>query len=134
MLEVLYTKRSVCQTICVIYSRPVGQTTEGVIHEEAVMSATHTQTRPLTFDERKEKKEIKKRDSGGEQRRMHAYLENSAISSWWIFCLSMSSEGRYLDIRFSINTVLQYCLWTRYWREIQDTILITCLELQKHSD
>lgn len=61
MLEVLYTKRSVCQTICVIYSRPVGQTTEGVIHEEAVMSATHTQTRPLTFDERKEKKEIKKK-------------------------------------------------------------------------
>lgn len=56
MLEVLYTKRSVCQTICVIYSRPVGQTTEGVIPEEAVMSATHTQTRPLTFDERKEKK------------------------------------------------------------------------------
>lgn len=28
----------------------------------------------------------------------------------------MSSEGRYFDIRFSVSTVLQNCLWTRYWR------------------
>lgn len=53
----------------------------------------------------------------GQRQIWQTYLESSAISSWWIFCLSMNSEGRYFDIRFSTNTVLQYCLCTRYWSE-----------------
>lgn len=45
----------------------------------------------------------------------NTHLENSAISSRWIFCRSLNSAGKYLKISFSINTVLQYCLWARYW-------------------
>lgn len=49
------------------------------------------------------------------EQNQNTHLENSAISSRWIFCRSLNSVGKYLVMSFSINTVLQYCLWARYW-------------------
>lgn len=103
MPDMTYVKRLLCQTCGVIYCRSVGQTSR----ERDTRSVDGGDG--LTFSSIKE---------------AQTYLESSAISSWWIFCLSMSSKGRYLDISFSIKTVLQYCLWTRYCREKQKITIL----------